>query len=70
MTHNLIGGIIESIFGQNYPNVNIAGGVIRKTGSVSLLAICLAFSHLLLIFFVPEELKHELYYFIKVSFVN
>jgi len=56
------GGVIGSIFGQNYANVNI----IRKTGNTSALAIGLAFSHLLLIFCVPEELKQELYYIIKV----
>jgi hypothetical protein len=64
---NLEGETTGNICDQNYPNINIAGGIIRKTGNTSALAISLALSHLLLIFFVPEELKKELYYFIKVN---
>jgi hypothetical protein len=64
---NLEGETTANICDQNYPNINIAGGIIRKTGNTSALAISLALSHLLLIFFVPEELKQELYYFVKVN---
>jgi hypothetical protein len=64
---NLEGETTGNICDQNYPNINIAGGIIRKTGNTSALAISLALSHLLLIFFVPEELKQELYYFVKVN---
>jgi hypothetical protein len=51
---------------------NNAGGIIRKTGSTTLLATSLVVSHLLMMFLFPDGKKKESFYLVRViiSFKN
>jgi len=50
-------------------DINVAEGVIRNTGSTTLLATSLGTSHLIMMFIFPEEKKKELFYLVRVVII-